>query len=170
MSDTGKPARWQDSAWSWWWITVLVIVSDQISKWWISSTFELYESVQVLPFFSLTLVHNEGAAFSFLSNAGGWQRWFLLGTAAAIAIGLTVWGRRVRRSFKVEAIPLALIVGGAIGNVIDRAYLGYVVDFIDVYYDLYGPHFPAFNIADSAISVGAAILVVGGFFVKDDET
>ena len=159
MSD--RPTRWQDSGWRLWWLTAIVIVADQWTKLLIIENFYLGESLQLLPFFDLTHVRNYGAAFSFLADMGGWQRWFLLIIAAVIAVVLTVWSRRMPVTQWWETWPLALIVGGAVGNVIDRARFGYVVDFLDVHYA--GWHFPAFNVADSAISVGAVLLILGSF-------
>jgi len=140
------------------WLSGLVIVLDQISKWLMVSWLSLYETVVVMPFFNLTMAHNYGAAFSFLSNAGGWQRWFFTGLAIAVSIVLIVWLRGLKPQAKLEALSLSLILGGAIGNVIDRLYYGYVIDFIDIYYGYY--HWPAFNVADSAIVIGAILLVL----------
>ena len=115
----------------------------------------------VLPFFNLTLAHNPGAAFSFLAGAGGWQRWFFVILAVVICTVLVIWMKRLAQSAKLEAISLALIIGGAIGNVIDRLIYGYVIDFLDVYAGSY--HWPAFNIADSAIFIGAVLLIIDSF-------
>lgn len=145
----------------WLWLSGLVIVLDQITKYFASSLLRLHEPVAMLPFFNLTLMHNPGAAFSFLSQAGGWQRWFFTVLALIISVVIVEWMRRLPRTEVITAVALSLIVGGAIGNVWDRMQYGYVVDFIDVYYGHW--HWPTFNIADSAITVGAVLLLVEGF-------
>ncbi len=145
----------------WLWLSGLVVALDQISKHYASSLLRLHEPMPLAPSFNFTLMHNEGAAFSFLSNADGWQRWFFI-TLALIVSGVIVqWLRRLQPSEVWLAAALSLIVGGALGNVWDRIQLGYVVDFIDVYYGTW--HWPAFNIADSAITVGAVILLIEAF-------
>lgn len=145
------------------WLSVsfVVVVLDQITKWMASSQLEMFNPVPVMPLFNLTLMHNTGAAFSFLSDAGGWQRWFFTVLALGVSVLIVVWLRRLAPAEKATAAALALILGGALGNVIDRVRFGYVVDFIDVYVGT--AHWPAFNIADSAITVGAVILVLGSF-------
>ena len=142
-------------------ITSLVIVFDQVSKWLMVSWLSLYETVVVMPYFNLTMAHNEGAAFSFLSQAGGWQRWLFIGLALVISVVLLVWLAKLKQTEKLEAISLSLILGGAIGNVIDRISYGYVIDFIDLY--IGHNHWPVFNIADSAICIGAILLVADSF-------
>jgi signal peptidase II len=139
-----------------------VLVFDQITKWWVQAVLPPYERVAVLPVFNLTLVFNPGAAFSFLSNAGGWQRWFFIGLASVISIGLIVWLVRLSRGERLLATGLALVIGGAIGNLVDRILLGHVVDFLD--FHAAGYHWPAFNLADSAITVGVGLLLWDGFF------
>ncbi|MEW5755170.1 MAG: signal peptidase II [Pseudomonadota bacterium] len=146
----------------WLWVSAVVIVLDQLTKLWASSSLELYETIPVMPLFNITLAHNTGAAFSFLAQAGGWQRWFFTGIAVAVSIAIVIWLRRLPSSERLEAAALALILGGAIGNVVDRIAHGYVVDFIDVYYGNY--HWPAFNIADSAITIGAVLLIWHSLF------
>ena len=151
----------------WLGIAGLVIVLDHLSKWWVSSTLGFQETVPVLPFFSVVLIHNHGAAFSFLADAGGWQRWLFIG----IGLVATVIIVRLLRTHAHEprmALALALVLGGALGNVIDRALLGYVVDFLYFHYRDFA--WPAFNVADSAISVGAAILVWDSLFSKTVKT
>jgi signal peptidase II len=148
-------------------LSALVIIFDQLSKWLMSSWLDLYETVAVVPYFNLTLAHNHGAAFSFLASAGGWQRWFFTILAIVVSIVLTVWMKRLKANAKLEAISLALILGGAIGNVIDRVAHGYVIDFLDVYVGNY--HWPAFNIADSAICVGAVLLIFDSFRSKTEQ-
>lgn len=148
-------------------LSAVVIIFDQLSKWLMSSWLDLYETVAVVPYFNLTLAHNYGAAFSFLASAGGWQRWFFTILAIVVSIVLTVWMKRLKANAKLEAISLALILGGAIGNVIDRVAHGYVIDFLDVYVGSY--HWPAFNIADSAICVGAVLLIFDSFRSKTEQ-
>ncbi len=156
-----KKSPWQPSnanALIWIWLSLLVVVLDQVTKVWVSATLELHQSIAVLPFFDLRLVHNEGAAWSFLADASGWQRWFLSGLAILISGVIVVWLSRLERQQRWLACALALILGGALGNVMDRVMYGYVVDFIDIYYQQ--SHWPVFNIADSAISVGAVMLLI----------
>lgn len=150
----------------WLWLTGLVIALDQASKWIMVSWLSLYETVAVIPYFNLTMAHNTGAAFSFLANESGWQRWFFVGLALAISVGLFIWLAKSAKT-KMEAISISMILGGAIGNVIDRVYFGYVIDFLDVYYGSY--HWPAFNIADSAICIGAVLLIIDSFTAKSED-
>ncbi len=151
----------------WLWLAAVVVVLDQFSKWLASSYLDMFQPVAVMPMFNLTLMHNTGAAFSFLSDAGGWQRWFFTILAVVVSIVLVIWLKRLPRHDRAQALGLALILGGAIGNLIDRVRLGYVVDFIQVYYDKY--YWPTFNIADSAITVGAVLLIVLSFRADKDE-
>jgi len=152
----------------WLWLSVVVIALDQISKYWASTSLDLHDPVSVLPFFNFTLMHNQGAAFSFLSQAGGWQRWFFTIIALVVTAVIVQWIRRLSPAETWMAVALSLIAGGALGNVWDRIQLGYVVDFIDIYYGTW--HWPAFNIADSAITVGAVMLIVEGFKGKRKST
>ncbi len=145
------------------WLSLIVLILDQWSKIVIDGSMRLYESIAVIPGFNLTYVHNTGAAFSFLSEAGGWQRWFFAAMALIISIILTVWLYRLKEHQTLLAVALALILGGAIGNLIDRVAYGYVIDFLDVYYQTW--HWPAFNIADSAICVGVFLMVLESFGV-----
>ena len=149
------------------WISVLVIVLDQITKYIASSQLDYAVPVSVISMFNFTLLHNTGAAFSFLSDAGGWQRWFFIVLALAISVVLFVWLLRLKPHEKWIAVSLTLILGGALGNVIDRSLYGYVIDFLDVYYDTW--HWPAFNIADSAITIGAVVLILEGLFKKEEK-
>jgi len=142
-------------------ISAVIIVLDQVTKWLMVSWLALYETVAVMPYFNLTMAHNYGAAFSFLAQAGGWQRWFFIVLAVVISIVLIVWLAKLKPHAKLEAISLSLILGGAIGNVIDRIVYGYVVDFLDVY--IGSSHWPAFNMADSAICIGAVLLILDSF-------
>jgi len=144
------------------WLSLLVIVLDQLTKYMASTLLIYYKPLAVIPMFNLTLMHNTGAAFSFLDDADGWQRWFFTIIALAVSVFLVLWLKRLTVQERLQAIALSLILGGAIGNVIDRIWLGYVIDFLDVYYGQW--HFPAFNIADSAISIGAVLIIYDSFF------
>lgn len=145
----------------WLWLSLLALILDQASKLVIDGSMRLYQSIPVAPFFSLTYVHNTGAAFSFLSEAGGWQRWLFSGLALTVSVALTVWLARLKRREYLLAAGLALVLGGALGNLIDRLRYGYVIDFLDLYYRNW--HWPAFNIADSAITVGVALIIIDSF-------
>lgn len=147
------------------WLSVLVIVLDQATKYLAETLLEMHQPVPVLPSFNLMLTYNTGAAFSFLAGAGGWQRWFFLGLGALVSIGLIVWLGRLKPGEQWLAAALALILGGAIGNLIDRAWLGQVIDFIQLYYDRW--YFPAFNLADSAITIGATLLVLESLWSRN---
>jgi signal peptidase II len=141
----------------WLGIALLVLVLDQFTKVLVLGAFQLGDSTPINSFFNLVRVHNHGAAFSFLAGAGGWQRWFFTGIGVAAAIFM-VWMLRAHPGQKLFGLAIALILGGAIGNVIDRLVHGYVVDFLDFYWGTW--HFPAFNVADAGISVGAALLIL----------
>lgn len=152
----------------WLWLTAAVIVVDQASKQVALATLSLHQPVPVMPLFNITLVYNKGAAFSFLSDAGGWQRWFFSLLAITISALIVVWIKGLQRDRVWTAAGLALVLGGALGNLIDRLAYGYVIDFIDVYFRTY--HWPTFNIADTAITVGAAILIFVQIFFHKVET
>ncbi len=154
----------------WLWLSVVVVCLDQFTKVLASHYLQLNDPIAILPGFSLTLMHNTGAAFSFLSQASGWQRWFFIGLAITVSIVIVVWLVRLPAEKRWLACALALILGGAIGNVWDRVMLSYVIDFIDVYYRDW--HWPAFNVADSAISVGAVMVIIDAlcFSEKKEET
>ncbi|MCU7929374.1 MAG: signal peptidase II [Candidatus Thiodiazotropha sp. (ex Codakia rugifera)] len=141
----------------WLWLSLMVILLDQTSKQFAESMLTVYESVTVLPFFDLTLLYNKGAAFSFLSDQGGWQRWFFIILAIGVTIVLIGWLGRLKREEQWIAVALSLIIGGAMGNVIDRILFGQVIDFLHFHYQEH--YFPAFNVADSAITVGVAIML-----------
>lgn len=145
------------------WITIIVIIADQATKWIANTQLEYHQAMTVLPYFEWYLSYNSGAAFSFLADAGGWQRWFFMVLAITISIVLFIWIKKLEKDEKLTAIALCLILGGAIGNVIDRVVLGYVIDFIQVWLGSYP--WPAFNIADSAIFVGAVILILSGLIL-----
>jgi signal peptidase II len=145
------------SYWVWLGIAALVLIADQFTKVLIVSTYQLGEGFPVTSFFNIVRVHNEGAAFSFLATAGGWQRWLFTGLGVLATLGM-VWMLKKHPGQKLFGFAIACILGGAVGNVIDRVMYGYVVDFLDFYYA--GIHFPAFNIADSGITVGAACLIL----------
>ena len=151
----------------WLWLSALLLVLDQGTKQLASAFLELRQPVLVVPNFYLTLLHNTGAAFSFLSDAGGWQRWFFAVLAFLVSLVIVVWLARLPQGSRWTAIALALVLGGALGNLVDRVVLGYVVDFIQIYlpflpWRIFNP-WPAFNVADSAIAVGAVMLVIDSF-------
>ena len=141
---------------------ILVIISDQISKKIAVDNLILHEPVAVMPSFNFTLMYNRGAAFSFLSDAGGWQRWLFSGLALVVSVVLIVWIYRLHKQEKLLSLSLSLILGGAIGNLLDRVFLGHVVDFVQWYYDRF--YWPAFNIADASIFIGTLLLLWLSFF------
>jgi signal peptidase II len=144
---------------AWLLLSALVIVLDQVSKAYITRHFGEFEFLHVLPVLDITHLHNVGAAFSFLASASGWQRWLFIGLAVSVSVAITVWLCRLPGGTRVLlAAGLALVLGGALGNVIDRIRLGYVIDFIHFHWDR--AYFPAFNVADSAITIGAACLLL----------
>lgn len=162
------------------WLTIaaVVVVADQASKHAAAALLQLQEPVAVLPFFNLTLAHNTGAAFSFLADGAGWQRWFFVVLALGVGAVIVRWLQRLGPGERWSGVALSLILGGALGNAVDRIFFGHVVDFIDVYYTagtclpLFTPvtigdgvqcHWPAFNLADSAISVGAVMMILDAF-------
>ncbi|MEW8340387.1 MAG: signal peptidase II [Candidatus Thiodiazotropha taylori] len=142
---------------NWLWLSFVVILLDQLTKQMADRMLTLYEPVYVLPIFDLTLLYNKGAAFSFLSDQGGWQRWFFTVLAIVVTSILTVWLWRLKQQEKWVAVSLSLIIGGAIGNVIDRILFGHVIDFLHFHYQQH--YWPAFNIADSAITLGVGIML-----------
>ena len=142
----------------WLWLTLGIIILDQSSKSVAVQWLTLHEAVPVWPGFNLTLVHNTGAAFSFLSEAGGWQRYFFIVLTLVISIVMLVWLTRLPPGRATLACALSLVIGGAAGNLWDRLQYGYVVDFIQVYYGQWS--WPVFNVADSAITIGAALLIL----------
>jgi len=155
----------QRSFWLWNGIAALILLLDQVTKWAIVKWVPLYDKVPVNAFINITHHRNEGAAFSFLADAGGWQRWFFTGLAVAVSAFIVSWLWRLRLQRQwVLSTGLALVLGGALGNVIDRIRLGFVVDFVQVL--IYGWPFPSFNVADSAITAGAALLIVDALFLS----
>jgi len=145
----------------WLGLSVLVVLLDQWTKWLAESMLEPYRAVAVVPMLNMTLVYNEGAAFSFLANAGGWQRWLFVGFALLMTGVLVFWLLRLKHEERTMAAGLALVAGGAVGNLIDRVRTGRVVDFIDFYVADW--HWPAFNVADSAIACGVCLLLLVSF-------
>lgn len=154
-------------AWRWYLLALVMVLLDQYTKTLATESLVYARPVEVFSWFNLTLQHNTGAAFSFLSDAGGWQRWFFTVVAVVISGVLTVWLFMAPRAHWLLGLSLSLILGGAVGNVWDRVALGYVVDFISVHYQ--GWYFPAFNIADSAITVGAVCMLLDSFFNRHSE-
>lgn len=153
------------TGWRFLWLSVLTFVVDQYTKTLIVKHLELYQAVQVAPFFNLTHVYNTGAAFSFLHDAGGWQRWFFT-AIAFVVVGLILWWlKQTSRQQVILPVAFTLIIGGALGNVYDRIVLGHVVDFLVLYYEDWA--WPAFNVADSAICLGAALLLIDMFKNKE---
>ncbi|MGF6691058.1 signal peptidase II [Metapseudomonas resinovorans] len=150
----------------WLWLTALVFVLDQASKWFFESELNLYQQIVVIPdYFSWTLAYNTGAAFSFLADSSGWQRWLFAVIALVVSGVLVVWLKRLKPEETWLAVALALVLGGALGNLYDRVVLGHVVDFILVHWQNRW-YFPAFNLADSAITVGALMLALDMFKAK----
>jgi len=147
----------------WLWVSALVLVLDQASKLAVDASMQLYESIPLMPYFNLTYAHNPGAAFSFLAQAGGWQRWLFASLALVMSGIIGVWLARLQKHEALMAMALSLVLGGAIGNLIDRVAYGYVIDFLDVYYQDW--HWPAFNIADSAICIGVGLMLLESFGV-----
>jgi signal peptidase II len=163
-SGTGRFVAWMS-------VVLLVVAADQATKWAIIEWVPLYGKVPINSFINLTHQQNSGAAFSFLANESGWQRWFFVVLASAVSIAIIAWLWRIRQDGPwVLVAGLSLVLGGALGNLIDRALLGYVTDFIQVWFGSWA--FPSFNVADSAISVGAALLIIDALFVsgRDKET
>ena len=156
VEDSGKASAWLL-------LSALVVGVDQATKAYIIRHFGVFEFTTVLPVLDITRLHNVGAAFSFLATASGWQRWLFIALAVGVSIAITAWLVRLpRTAHRLLSAGLALVLGGAVGNVIDRIRLGHVVDFIHFHWDQ--AYFPAFNVADSAITVGAACLLLDSLF------
>ncbi|MFM7003231.1 MAG: signal peptidase II [Limnohabitans sp.] len=143
--------------WLWLGVALITLLLDQLTKIAVVGAFQLGEAMPITSFFNLVRVHNPGAAFSFLADAGGWQRWFFTGLGVAAA-GIMVYLLRMHTGQTLFCLALALLLGGAVGNVIDRMLYSHVIDFLDFYYGTW--HFPAFNVADSAITLGAGLLIL----------
>jgi signal peptidase II len=144
--------------WHWFVLSILIIICDQTSKYWAETALIPYNPMPVMPMLNFTLAFNTGAAFSFLNGAGDWHRWFFSGFSLIMSLVLVVWLYRTPPQARLLSAGISFILGGAIGNLIDRAFYGYVIDFIDVYYEHH--HFATFNIADSAICIGAAFFIL----------
>ncbi len=148
--------------WRWYGLAALVLALDLLTKNMASSALRYGEPVVVTSFFNFTLLHNTGAAFSFLSEAGGWQRWFFAVIAAGVGVFIMLWLYRLAHRDAWQSFGLSLVLGGALGNLWDRVTLGYVVDFVQLHYHNY--YWPAFNVADSGITLGAAVLIINSLF------
>ncbi len=149
-------------------VALVVVIADQLSKWAIIEWVPLYDKVPINSFINLTHQKNLGAAFSFLANAGGWQRWFFVVLSTGVSAVIVVWIWRIRgEGQSLLAAGLALVLGGAVGNLIDRLMYGHVTDFIQVWFGSWA--FPSFNIADAGISVGAALLIIDALFFADEK-
>lgn len=160
-------AKLPRQVWIWYSLALCVVLLDQLSKAWVSANLVYDQPVVLTSFFNFTLLHNHGAAFSFLAEQGGWQRWFFALLALVVSIALVIWIARSAVTNKLETFALSFILGGALGNLYDRIQLGHVVDFIVVHYQ---EHFwPAFNVADSAITLGAFILIAPMLLKKEKE-
>ena len=152
-------APFELGATKWLWLTLLIVVADQWTKRLVTDHLDEFEAVVLLPVLDFMRLHNEGAAFSFLSDASGWQRWFFTALALGVSGGILIWLRRLpARGQNLLAAALSLVIGGALGNVIDRIRFGHVIDFIRVHYGEW--YFPAFNVADSAITIGAGLILL----------
>lgn len=154
-------------AFGWLAVSLLIVILDLWTKNLATQSLTLYRPEELTSWLNLTLAHNYGAAFSFLSDAGGWQRWLFTGLASVVTLVLIVWLFRLKSEEKLTAPALGMIIGGAVGNLIDRIMNGYVVDFIDVYYREW--HWPAFNLADSAITGGVILLLLDAFLQATKE-
>lgn len=150
----------------WLWLSVLVIALDLGTKALATAMLTYGDPVPVVPMFNLTLLHNTGAAFSFLAQADGWQRWFFVALALVVSVVLVIWLRKLKPQETWTAVAIVLILGGALGNVYDRVVHGYVVDFLHFYWQDW--HFPAFNLADTAITIGAAMMIIDTFRAPSD--
>ncbi|PCJ46688.1 MAG: signal peptidase II [Gammaproteobacteria bacterium] len=154
------------AVYKWLALSLLILVLDQITKQLIVDNMTLYERIEILPFFNLFYIHNLGAAFGFLSDQPGWQRWFLSIITTLVSLGILFWLTRLKSSQKLLIIALVFVLGGALGNLYDRVVFGYVIDFID--WHAFGYHWPSFNIADMAISIGALLLIIDSFVNPDE--
>lgn len=170
MSDTTTEIRGSSRFAIWMVVALIIVVADQATKWAIIQWIPLYDVIPLSGLLNITHHQNPGAAWSFLADAGGWQRWVLSGLAFVVSIVLVVWLWRIRNAGQhVLAAGLVLVLAGAVGNLVDRVRLGYVTDFIQVYLGEAIGYFPSFNVADAAISVGAALLIIDTFFFSGRE-
>lgn len=144
--------------WPWFVLAIVIVLLDQISKYWAASTLVPYQPDAILPMFNLTLAFNTGSAFNFLDTGAAWHRWFFSLFSIVMSVALIIWILRLSANACLQLLAFSLILGGALGNLVDRAFFGYVVDFLDVYYKTH--HWPVFNLADSAICVGAFLLII----------
>jgi signal peptidase II len=152
----------------WLWLSLVIFVVDQVSKFWFDNNLSMYQQIVVIPdYFSWTLLYNTGAAFSFLADAAGWQRWFFAAVAVGVSVVLVIWLKRLKPEENWLALALALVLGGALGNLVDRVVFGHVVDFILLHWHQQW-YFPAFNVADMAITGGAILLALDMF--KSDKS
>ena len=151
----------QKSGLSFLWLSAVAFLLDLLTKYIVVQKFDLYESVNILPVFNLTYVRNYGAAFSFLADHDGWQKYFFILLAMGISLILAYFMKKNRADQILQNAAYALIIGGALANMADRAYNGFVVDFFDFYWDIY--HYPVFNVADIAICIGAGLLALDAF-------
>lgn len=147
----------------WYFLSGFIIIADQATKILVTKNFLYGEHINIFTGFNLILVHNTGAAFSFLSDAGGWQRWLFLLISLTVSIILVIWLNKLRANQLATSFSLTLILGGAVGNLIDRIFLGYIIDFIDIYYKNY--HWPVFNLADASITLGVALYILKNFIL-----
>ena len=155
------------TGWRFLWLSAAVLVSDQYTKALVLENIELYQAIQILPFFNLTHVYNYGAAFSFLHDAGGWQRWLFTIIAFVVSALMLWWLRQTNQKQIILPVAFSLIIGGAIGNAYDRLVYGYVIDFLVLYYQDW--YWPVFNVADSAICIGAILLIIDMFKNKEEK-
>ena len=168
MLDNGRPNASRFGHLAWLWLSLLVFVVDQASKFYFDNSLSMYQQIVIIPdYFSWTLAYNTGAAFSFLADAAGWQRWFFAAIALVVSVVLVVWLKRLKPGETWLAVALALVLGGALGNLVDRVVFGHVVDFILVHWQ-HRWYFPAFNVADMAITGGAILLALDMF--KSDKS
>ena len=167
QSPTNQGLTGKKQAFAWLLISAVIVVLDLWTKGLATDSLTLYRPVELTSWLNMTLAHNYGAAFSFLSDAGGWQRWLFTGLALVVTLVLIIWLFRLHAREKLTAAALSLVIGGAIGNLVDRITHGYVVDFIDVYYRQW--HWPAFNLADSAITCGVILLLLDGLFLSTSQ-
>lgn len=142
----------------WYRLAIVIVLGDQLVKRWVSATLKFQPPIELLPVLEFTYAENTGAAFSFLHDAGGWQRWFFSAIALVVGAGIAIWMARLKADQRLLLGSLALVLGGAVGNLIDRMRFGYVIDFVAVHWEHH--YFPAFNVADAAITIGAGLMLL----------